>query len=348
MKQKWRGRGRQFRQGGGLAILVFFSFSCASDEPSWEPTVAGTDTLMMAVSEPDRFWTKENGFVEMVSPIKRPSTLNAQSRIQEFLKLPSDGLIDVTFVDEPKRPLLLHPKGTRADRVESRFVYTHTGMQWTIADVRGGEIQAEGQGFHVLRPRRSGPGSALFGYGWQKGDHAANERAHDAIISAMKEFGAGFVYQPSPRQLPRRIDGFKGFSSCAQCHQLARPPRLRADEPSPFRGSDASGFFAVQTVLENVGPLELYRPHDVNHLSPYISIECSNAETAERQTSENGSVRFTCPDGIIPYARFDLAGALAAGDVHAEQVCRSRRYLYAHFTQRAQAAFSERFKECGI
>ena len=318
------------------------------EKPKWKPIAAGAGTELLEVQAPQSHWTEENGFVEMVSPIRLPSTQNDRSRIQVFLKLPRGSIIDVIPSDGERGPLLRHPDGTRADRVESKLVYTNDGTRWTIADVRGGEIHGGRQDFHVMRPAKAGANSALFGYRWKKGDQAANQQAHGAIIEAMANFGAGFVYSSSARRLPKKIESFKSFSACASCHEEARPLRRRIHEPSPFRGSDASGYFGVQTVLENEGPLEMYRPKEVNHESPYVSIFCPSGAQPERISNQKGAVRFACQDGEIPQARFDMAAAVSDGDPHAKRVCRSRRYLHAHLRENARERFAKRFGECGI
>jgi hypothetical protein len=317
-------------------------------EKPWTMPKAPVGTSPIEIAKPNTYWTAENGFVEMVSPIRLPVSRRENSRIQIFLRLPKGTLLESEGDPNGDGQTLNYPAGTVADRVESLQSRNQSETYWTVADVRGAEVLEEGQLFHVYRPVVAGADKPLFGYAWRKADRVANQAAHETIGIAMSTQGAGFARPQKSKKLPKRIQAFKNLSGCADCHQLNRVPRQRADEATPFRGSDAGGFFGIRTVLENEGPIESYRPRDVNHVSPYISIKCPQDIAAEKISDEKGSVRFTCPDHGIPRAVFDMITARKNGDLHAEKVCRSRQYLHGHLTDAARRPFEERFQECGI
>src|SRR5262249_8092262 len=83
------------------------------------------------VTDPARFWIV-SGFVEMVAPIRPPTSRDAQDRSEIWLQLPDDAPLTV----EPRgdgRTLLRLPAGAAVDRVER---WLGDGVH-RVVDVRG-------------------------------------------------------------------------------------------------------------------------------------------------------------------------------------------------------------------
>lgn len=266
---------------------------------------------------------EQNGFVEMVPPIRPPSTVDEHDVVKVWLKIPDGGKLVMSAGS------LRVPAGTIADRVETRG-------QGNV-DVRGTRFGERGaEFFHVYHSDANTPGAPVTGWEWPRGDDKLQKEATDKLVASL----AG---QPQAE-----IEMLRGFNECARCHEHERPPVTRVEVSAPRRATDGSGLFELLAVLRDDAPLELNRPRDMNVGLPYFEVRCSNGERAELQTRPDGARRFACKDGSVPVARLDVAQGVAAKDEHALQVCKSRRYLYDRMDEAARAEFRAGFVACGI
>ena len=262
------------------------------------------------------------GFVEMVSPIRLPTSVDSRENIQVWLALPATPL---AVVEAGGSATLRYPPGTAADRVEL--------VGGKVADVRGTTFGADGdERFHVYRATRAG---ALVGYQWRRANERESREAQASLDELLRSEGESESMRAE----------FRHFNECANCHQAGQPPHTNPGAASPHRGTDASGLFAVATVLTDRAPVETHRPRDANADDPFVSVWCG-AVRATLQSEPNGARRFVCSDGAVAEARLDLRGALAVGDAHAEAVCRSRAYLFEHLDATGRATFASSFQPC--
>lgn len=268
-------------------------------------------------------WAEE-GFVEMVAPIRPPSSPDASVAIEIWLRLPLDGLIDLAG---PGARDLVLPVGTEADRVE---VLRRPEGEAQVLDVRGTRLGPDAQQFHVFRP----VDGELLGLSWPRGDDEAQGSADERLAELVR-----------PDELAR----MRRLNQCAGCHGANKPVSDRVDEGGlPHRATDAQGFYGVRAVLEKSLPLERSRPRDMNVDQPFVHVFCPSSvgpPTIVRR--EGGAQRVDCADGAVAWAELDVVSALAAGDEYAGRVCRSRGELRARMTARAAEAFSDAFAACG-
>ncbi len=271
------------------------------------------------------------GFVEMVPPIRPPSSGDGGDRIVTYLRVPDAERVEI--VAGADGPTLRFPPGTEADRVE----LDGTGA---IVDVRGTRFEADGREvFHVYRPAVAG---ALVGTEWQRDDPAAAARALAFLEAEARR--ASRLEGPALERFIRRFDS---LNDCASCHAHEQRQAIAERPGHPNRRTDASGLYVPLESLGDVAPVERHRPRDTNADDPYVHTTCGDAP-AELATGRDGARRYVCPGGGLPISRLDLAAARAAGDAHAQAVCASRAYLFAHLDEAGRRAFAGGFVECGL
>jgi hypothetical protein len=261
-----------------------------------------------------------DGMVQMVSPIRSPHWRGGRDQTAVWLKVVPNLRASAVWLEDQRRHALLLPPGTIAARIES--------WDGAVADVRGTRLEESGQQrFFVVRPGEHG----LKGVEWPRGHPEAQDRATARVRALARD-------EASARHLARQND-------CAFCHVHARAANTRDGEHGALnRPTDASGFFAIESVLEDEAPLEDYRPIDPNVDDPYVEVICG--DVAPEIVSHRGERHAHCPDGRVPRARYDLPRALSTNDPHASQVCASRRALYAWSDHWAREAFAPAFEEC--
>jgi hypothetical protein len=284
----------------------------------------------LRIDDPDGHWTRA-GFVEMVPPIRPPSSGDGGDRIVVYLRLPERGGIEVTV--SPHGPTLRFPPGTDADRVE-------LDGSGAVIDVRGTRFEADGREvFHVYRP---GVGGALIGTEWRRDDSAG---AAEALAFLDAELRSGSRLDGPA--LDRFVRRFEALNDCVACHAHGQP-EASFDRPGrPNRRTDASGLYVPLETLGDAAPVERHRPRDMNADDPYIHTTCGDAP-AELTTGRAGSRRYDCPGGRVAISRLDLAAARAAGDAHAQAVCAGRAYLFAHLDAAGRRAFAAGLADCGL
>jgi hypothetical protein len=272
------------------------------------------------VREVDGFLTE--GMAAMTAPIRPPRTTSGRDRTVVWLRVPDGSRATAVWLDDQRRYALRFPVGTTAARVES--------WDGAVADVRGTRLEVEEREvFFVLRPSSRG----LTGIEWPRGRQRAQERANASVAALAPD-------EHTAAHLVRQND-------CASCHVHARASNTHPREKGVLnRATDANGFFAIESVLEDEAPLESYRPEDPNLDDPYVEVRCGDASA--EIVSRAGERHARCPGGEVPRARYDLARALAAADAHAIEVCESRRALSSWVDRIAREAFAAAFGECGI
>jgi hypothetical protein len=263
------------------------------------------------------------GMAAMTAPIRPPHTNGGRDRTVVWLRVPEGSRATAIWLDDQRRYALRFPAGTTAARVES--------WDGAVADVRGTRLEVEEREiFFVLRPTAR----ELTGFEWPRGRRRAQERANASLAALAPD-------EHTAAHLVRQND-------CASCHVHARASNTRPREHGILnRATDANGFFAIESVLEDEAPLESYRPEDPNLGDPYIEVRCGDA-SAEIVSRAGEERHARCPGGQVPRARYDLVRALAAADAHALEVCESRRALFAWVDRTAREAFAGAFGECGI
>jgi len=270
--------------------------------------------------------------------------MNGDDHLTVWLHVPDGGRIGVARADG--RATLVYPAGTIADRVEMREPAGVDGEHaFRVIDVRGTRIAEDGEYFHCLQPSAAEE-PPLVGFEWRRGDDDAERRATDGIAELVRARLTG-ADDEARRSAAER---FRRLNRCASCHDHDRPERTRVSEGGPRRATDRAGFYVVLGVLGDAAPLETHRPRDLNAGDPYVTVSCG-ASAARLDAGASGAATgaaYTCPDGRVPVARFDVARALAAGQRHAVEVCRSRRYLYEHMDGAARDAFAPAFEACAL
>ena len=291
-----------------MRALVVLAACSSSSSPL---STAGHEPTALRIEDPERHW-QASGFVEMVTPLLPPTSVDGRDRITVWLKLPDAGQIDLA-------PSLRFPAGTVSDRVEY--------MDGKVVDVRGTRFLADGvELFHVLRRK----GDALVGYEWPRGDVEAQHTA--------TEMATALVEQPMKER-------FRRFNDCEACHQHDRPPAVRDDVARPPRATDSSGLYQMLAVLVDTTQLDHHRPREQNVDLPYVHVECAGGGSASLE-SDGGARRYTCEGNVLPLGHVDIARGHAAGDARIASVCASRKYLEQHMVADARARFAASFTAC--
>jgi hypothetical protein len=266
------------------------------------------------IDNPAGHW-RTAGFVEMVTPLLPPTSIDERDRIAVWLKLPDGALIEHGLS-------LRYPAGTISDRVESQ------GDR--VVDVRGTRFTEDGgERFHVLRRE----GAALAGYEWPRDNAELERRATELAVELVE---------------PPQRERFRRLNDCASCHVHDRAQATRDDGSRPPRATDSSGLYQMLAVLSDAAPLDRHRAREVNVDSPYLRVDCADGGHVElRDEGERGARRYTCDTGGVPIGHVDIARARAEGDPRAIAVCRARGYLREHMAPDVRASFSAAFAACG-
>jgi hypothetical protein len=294
----------------------------------------GARVTALRIDDPSTHW-RDNGFTAMTPPVHLPSDESGRDRIVVWLKLGA-GTIGARVVDGEAR--LVFPAGTIADRVET--------VGDAVMDVRGTTLDESGERFHVYVPVDEAP-SALIGWEWRRSDDGAEHDATDALLARLRTTQRRMhgSAPPTEPELAQTLRQYEKNNNCGACHVHEKP--LATTGNVVHRATDENGFFVPLSVLTDESPLERHRPWDVNADDPFLDVMCPSGGKA-RLAQMNSRRQFACPDFEIPLGRLDFARALAAGDGHAREVCRSRRFLFDHMDQSARAAFAHAFAECSI
>ncbi len=275
-------------------------------------------------------WTRA-GYIEMVGPIRPPTSEDGRVSIRVYVKWPEGARIHV--VDAGGKPSLTMPEGTLVDRVEllgTGDLDAEPDDSFTVLDVRGTTFLRDDQVFHVLRPA---PGGDLLGLEWRRGpeaDGAATEHLAGLLLN-------GHLRGPSDHaERAGAAARLRTTNACASCHVPERPGRKRVTDPGIVnRGTDGSGLFQIADVLKDSSPFETYRPRDGNLKDSFITRRCGDDVTDAP----------SCQNGMIAVGQLDVVRAVRAGDRHAIRLCRSRLAVATRLDRRT-AEIDSAVAEC--
>lgn len=308
---------------GGALLFIAIKGCSRSKDPLEE----------MYIAEPAQYFRQE-GFVEMVPPLRLPLR-TMRNRVEVWLKIPDRGVM--SFRQGESGPLLGLPPDSVAARIESLSANGESEpMQFFAADVRGTRFGANDEHFFVLKPTSDSLPAALRGWSWLRGSAAEQALADDKLAALV---GANL----GGAEREERLSALRTTNACANCHVHTRKSNAFPEQFGHVnRGTDDSGCFQVQSILSDELPLESYFPLEQNLDDRFISFWCGGqpAPVADRQVR--------CADGSIPRGRLAVREGRLAADEHVLNVCRSRRYLYAHLSDAARNAFEQPLAECGI
>ncbi len=326
----------------------------------WLVSATAGEVEERRIGEPVGWWER-NGYAAMVPSIHLPTTHDTADLIYVWLYIPESGRIDAEYLPEQGRWSLVLPAGTRADRAEyyrvegprtdeaSQFLDSPRTSEsdWTLADVRGTRVLADGiQEFHVLRPISGEIHALLKGWAWRRGDRAAAAQATERLIELARVAG-----RPVDRG-PMDEDGLaslRRLNDCADCHRprMDRVTRREGDDDRAIeRATDSMGFFVITAVLSDDSVVAHHRPEDLNHEDPFVQVRCG--ERPAELTHEDGYEQYVCPGDWVPMGHRDVRAALAAGHPYTQRMCKSRRWLAARMTDRARQAFRAAIAACAI
>ncbi len=292
-------------------------------------------------------------YLELVPPVRLPSSLAGAAQVSIRTRLPADAKI--TLAPSEHGPRLRFPPGTIMDRVE----WVRRGKKRSLADVRGTFIDAEGNEWHHnYRRTRLAPNPPLVGYEWRADDPEATRAGVDGLIDALRQLPPA-VDMPTDEKRERYLRGLRAKADCLKCHVPSRRENLEAMELGLInRGTDASSFFTPQTIFDDATLLESYGAFDPNlgadidaepstpvGIDGYTSFECPGGEAPKLRSRDKGRDIVACDEGL-PRARYALAEALAAGEPHAKRVCASRLALAEHMSSEARDFFEQAIRIC--
>ncbi len=316
-----------------LAGAVIYAFQHRASPPA-----VALPVLVDGIAYQSSQWTADDwrreGYVEMVSPIRPPSSDDGRIRIAVYIRMPPGSRMR-TRRGEGAETLEV-PVGTRADRVEFQGDGSRDAIPsstWRVLDVRGISFAPSQHEFRVLRPKVTG-GHELFGIRWPRGEERAATAALGELVLG------GFVAGPMRlAERERAAAHLRGLNDCPSCHTPDRRGRQTERDPGVVnRGADASGLFQVASILRDRLPFETYRPRDSNRGDPYITRMCGGAPVEDSLDR--------CPGGAILEGELNVRAAMKNEDPHAQRVCASRRALAQYWDDDGRSAFREALAEC--
>lgn len=274
------------------------------------------------------------GFIEVVTPVRPPTSADGASRISVQLRVPDAGLAMALEPDGMLTAVL--PPGSVAVRAELDAAVgasrdAAVGERWRVLDVRQFEWTPQGLACSVLRPAADG---TLEGIAWACGA-AEDARAGEALADLVVQ---GRLRGPASTDL-RRAAGARlaKINACSTCHAPGSPEDRR---PSALvqRAVDLQGLFSLRAVFSDESPSERYRPVDPNREDPLMRRVCPDSALDPGQP--------LCRDGQRPRLRLDVRAGVAARDAHVLQVCQSRRHLASRLTAEGRQASAAFLEEC--
>ncbi len=270
--------------------------------------------------------------IQLVTPIRPPTSVERTAHIVVALKLPGSATV-TTAADAHGRRTLTMPIGTVATRIEflgSTDADAEPAATWRVLDVRQFEWRAAGLDCVVLRPASG----SLAGVRWRCG--AEGDAAAGQVLAGQVRAGRlnGPVDDAAREQAAEHLRQLNG---CSACHQ-----KDRAEDRSPAalvqRGTDAQGLFSLRSLFEDEGAVERYRPVDPNAADALMEPRCPG--------SELDLIAARCADGRRAVLRLDVARGRREQSLHVERVCASRRAVAAHLDAAGRAALAESLEEC--
>ena len=324
------------RAGVGLVLAGALAFAWTRRERASPLPVLPQGMTYVSLHRTAMDWQAE-GYVEMVGPLRPPTSEDGRVRILVFVRWPEGAVSRV--VQSGSAWSLALPSGARAERVEldgEGSVDAPPSASWRVLDVRGTSFLDGGERFRVLRPKGTG-GDELLGLEWPRGDGQAS--ATD-ILGQLVVTRAVAAPAGGDARL-RAAAHLRALNACPSCHVPLAPARSRDSEARVVsRGTDASGLFQVASILRDRLPFETYRPRDANRGDRLIRRYCGDLVVDDAVTR--------CPDGAVLEGELDVPAGVRLGDAHTLRLCASRRELARHLEPGARAKFEPAFTECGI
>jgi hypothetical protein len=281
-------------------------------------------------------WVRD-GYAEMTTPIRPPTSEDGRIRIVVYVRFPKEGILRT--VRKGDFSTLEMPSGTRAVRVEFDGEGDRDAPpseRWHILDVRGTSFEDSGETFRVLRPKAT-TSNELFGVSWIRAEH------HDDATTALGELLLrGIVASPkNPHERVRAAEHLRALNACPSCHVPFREGRKTERDPGLVnRGTDASGLFQIASVLSSRMPFETYRPHDANRGDSLVTRYCGVERAGDTATR--------CANGAVLEGKLNVREGMMRGDRHTGRVCEARSALAEHMDTAGREAFRDAFAECGI
>lgn len=284
-------------------------------------------------AEGERYWTKDESWVELVPSIAVPSNAAEGEQVAVFLRL-ADGAQIVEQDGE-----LRFPPGTEIDRLE----WLRRGPERSLADVRGTRIDAQGVAWdHTLRRTRLAPDTALTGFEWRADSVEAHARATRALIERATELPPARGLEGEKREA--YLAGIERKNECRRCHQPAIDDATQPQKGRVVRrGTDASGFFTPRDVLSTQRVLEGYGRFDPNRTREAVTVLCADAPT---RYAHAASSRIKCDRGQLPVAQYDPVQARKTEAERHKRWCRSQRYLLAHMSSELAKRYAANTSSC--
>lgn len=286
-------------------IGVFAASGCRGEAPS----IPADMRLVESPSDPLQ-WDAQ-GYLELTTAIRPPTTSDETARIVVYLRVPPGTSLSEGHV----------PDGTLAARVEyatpAPIPDAPVATDWRVLDVRAFAWRDGVRECSVLRPVRPG---RLAGLAWPC--NAANDVRAAAVLAALVQSGRLGARSDAARD--RLASHLGRINHCTQCHA---PSRAEDRRPGVLvqRGTDATGLFTLRSVFRDDDAAERYRPVDANRHDPRVTRVCPDSTLAA--DGEH------CMDGRWPRLHFDLQAGLAAGTRHALRVCAARHALSARIAR---------------
>lgn len=327
--------GSSWRRLCSILLPVFLLTSAGS--------ARGADVRELRIDDPAGFWGRN--YVELVPSIRLPTSHDGDDLIRVWVQLPEERAVDVRYLPEQARHVLVFPPGTRSDRVEYLEVEGPAGEPvQTVIDVRGTTIESDGsQRFHILRPLGDQVHAPLLGWSWPRDDASAQRTVDEKLKTLVQR-----VRRPphKPAMDRKEATSMVEFNQCAECHQPSQPRARFESERALERATDAMGFFVPHAVVQDQCVVANHRPRDLNSEDPFVQVRCDDRPA--RLVSANGYEQYECPQDGVPVGSRNVRAALDAGQEYTRRVCASRRHLYERMTDRARRAYADAFEACSI
>lgn len=285
----------------------------------------------VSTTDDPRQWST-TGFIELVTPVRPPTSSDGSAHIVVFLRIPSEGVLTASR----HTPLSLEvPTGSVAVRVE--YAGTRDAPDasvdptWRILDVRQFDWLPDGMACTVLRPDGQ---RQLVGLRWRCGERE-DRRAGELLALYMR---AGRFFAPrSEEGRARSAHRIQRVNDCRACHQFERVED-RSVAALVQRGTDASGLFSLSSVFRDEDPVERYRPIDTNADDLTMHPVCPG--------SEIDVVAARCRDGLRPRLHVDVARGRQIRSAHVLRLCESRRQIASRLDAPALAAVAPALAAC--
>lgn len=314
---------------GGLAVFIG---GCRHKPEA--PPVVPADMAWVTTATDDPLQWRDGGFLELITPVRPPTTADGTAHIVVVLKLPAAPPLRISA----STPLSFAiPVGTISARVEyagsANEPDAGVASWWRVLDVRQFEWTPAGIDCSVLRPDGDGH---LVGLRWRCGE-AADARAGELLASLA--LGEWFAGPRSRGGRERQAHGLQIVNDCRACHSFGRSEDRRTTALVQ-RGTDMAGLFSLAAVFRDEDPVERYRPVDTNAGDPVMVPVCPG--------NEIDVANARCEDGLRPRLRVDLSRGMREGSRHVQQLCSTRHQIVAALDAASRPVLASALAACAV